>query len=93
MKSRRRVTPLHEALSLASATAGILVEGDAVAHKHAVEREMEQSDGDERTGIAMLRRALETPTRQIAAILLLTEAILTELPESKQAPVPEEAYS
>jgi chaperonin GroEL len=33
----------------------------------AVEREMEQSDGDERTGIAMLRRALETPTRQIAA--------------------------
>jgi chaperonin GroEL len=33
----------------------------------AMERAMEQSDGDERTGIAILRRALETPTRQIAA--------------------------
>jgi chaperonin GroEL len=32
-----------------------------------VEREMGQCDGDERTGIALLRRALETPTRQIAA--------------------------
>jgi chaperonin GroEL len=32
-----------------------------------VEREAEQCQGDERTGILMLRRALETPTRQIAA--------------------------
>ena len=32
----------------------------------AVEREADATDGDERTGILMLRRALETPTRQIA---------------------------
>ena len=32
-----------------------------------VEREMEACEGDERTGVAILRRALETPTRQIAA--------------------------
>ncbi len=32
-----------------------------------VEREAEQCQGDERTGLLMLRRALETPTRQIAA--------------------------
>jgi chaperonin GroEL len=33
----------------------------------AVEREAAQCDGDERTGVLMLRRALEAPTRQIAA--------------------------
>jgi len=32
----------------------------------AVEREAAAADGDERTGVLMLRRALETPTRQIA---------------------------
>jgi chaperonin GroEL len=32
-----------------------------------VEREMEACAGDERTGVGILRRALETPTRQIAA--------------------------
>jgi chaperonin GroEL len=32
----------------------------------AVEREAEQCSGDERTGVLILRRALETPTRQIA---------------------------
>jgi chaperonin GroEL len=32
-----------------------------------VEREMEACGGDERTGVGILRRALETPTRQIAA--------------------------
>ncbi|MFP5354899.1 MAG: chaperonin GroEL, partial [Gemmatimonadota bacterium] len=32
----------------------------------AVEREARQAEGDERTGILMLRRALEEPTRQIA---------------------------
>jgi len=32
----------------------------------AVEQEAEAAEGDERTGILMLRRALETPTRQIA---------------------------
>jgi chaperonin GroEL len=31
-----------------------------------VEREMEACEGDERTGVGILRRALETPTRQIA---------------------------
>jgi chaperonin GroEL len=31
-----------------------------------VEREMEACEGDERTGVAILRRALEIPTRQIA---------------------------
>jgi chaperonin GroEL len=32
----------------------------------AVEREAERATGDERTGVLILRRALETPTRQIA---------------------------
>jgi chaperonin GroEL len=32
----------------------------------AVEAEAAKAEGDERTGILMLRRALETPTRQIA---------------------------
>lgn len=32
----------------------------------AVEREADQSEGDERTGLLMLKRALEAPTRQIA---------------------------
>jgi chaperonin GroEL len=32
----------------------------------AVEQEAAKCDGDERTGVLMLRRALETPTRQIA---------------------------
>jgi chaperonin GroEL len=32
----------------------------------AVEREADAAEGDERTGAMMLRRALETPTRQIA---------------------------
>lgn len=32
----------------------------------AVEREESRTEGDERTGIAILRRALEAPTRQIA---------------------------
>jgi chaperonin GroEL len=32
----------------------------------AVEREESQCDGDERTGLRMLKRALEAPTRQIA---------------------------
>ena len=32
----------------------------------AVEREEGKCDGDERTGLQILRRALETPTRQIA---------------------------
>jgi chaperonin GroEL len=33
---------------------------------NAVEREAEQCTGDERTGVLILRRALESPTRQIA---------------------------
>jgi chaperonin GroEL len=33
----------------------------------AVEAEAEKAEGDERTGVLLLRRALETPTRQIAA--------------------------
>jgi chaperonin GroEL len=33
----------------------------------AVEREADQCTGDERTGVLMLRRALEAPTRQVAA--------------------------
>ena len=33
----------------------------------AVEHEAARCDGDERTGVLMLRRALEAPTRQIAA--------------------------
>jgi chaperonin GroEL len=33
----------------------------------AVEREAASCEGDERTGVLMLRRALEAPTRQIAA--------------------------
>ena len=32
----------------------------------AIEREESQCDGDERTGLRMLKRALEAPTRQIA---------------------------
>ena len=33
----------------------------------ALDREIEASTGDERTGVAILRRALQGPTRQIAA--------------------------
>ncbi|HEX9000532.1 MAG TPA: chaperonin GroEL [Blastocatellia bacterium] len=32
----------------------------------AIEKEADQSEGDERTGLLILKRALETPTRQIA---------------------------
>jgi chaperonin GroEL len=52
-----------------------------------------KADGDERTGIRILKQALEVPSRQIAVrlalehavsvagVLLLAEATLTELPE------------
>ena len=59
--------------------------------ERAVEKEEARCAGDERTGLRILRRALQTPTRQIAGnavsvagLLLLTEATLTEIPERRQ---------
>jgi len=69
LKSRKEA--FDDAISATkAAVAEGIVPGGGLALLRAipdVEREMERCDGDERTGIAMLRRALETPTRQIAA--------------------------
>lgn len=68
MKNRKEA--FEDAISAAQAAAeeGI-VPGGGVALLGAiaaVEREEKACDGDERTGVRILKRALETPTRQIA---------------------------
>lgn len=61
---------LDDAISATkAAVAEGIVPGGALALLRvieAVEREEGKSDGDERTGLQILRRALEAPTRQIA---------------------------
>ena len=68
MKSRKEA--LDDAISATkAAVAEGLVPGGGLALLRtiqAVEGEARQAEGDERTGLAILARALETPTRQIA---------------------------
>jgi chaperonin GroEL len=68
MKSRKEA--LEDAIS---ATKAAMAEGivpgaglTLLRAMDALDREESQADGDERTGIRMLKRALEAPTRQIA---------------------------
>ncbi len=69
LKSRKEA--FDDAISATkAAVAEGIVPGGGLALLRAipdVEREMEACQGDERTGVQILRRALETPTRQIAA--------------------------
>jgi chaperonin GroEL len=69
MKARKEA--FDDAISATkAATAEGIVPGGGLAllrAMDAVEREEERCDGDERTGMRILRHALETPTRQIAA--------------------------
>ncbi|MBM5810702.1 MAG: chaperonin GroEL [Gammaproteobacteria bacterium] len=68
MKSKKDA--LDDAISATkAAVAEGIVPGGGLAHLRvvaALEREAAQCDGDERTGITILRRALEAPARQIA---------------------------
>jgi chaperonin GroEL len=68
LKSRKEA--LDDAISATkAAVAEGIVPGGGLAFLRAidaVEREEEKADGDERTGLQILRRALEIPTRQIA---------------------------
>jgi chaperonin GroEL len=68
MKSKKEA--LDDAISATkAAVAEGIVPGGGLALLRAieaVEREESKCDGDERTGLQILRRALETPTRQIA---------------------------
>jgi chaperonin GroEL len=68
MKSRKEA--LDDAISATkAAVAEGIVPGGGLALLRAieaVEREEAKCEGDERTGLAILRRALEAPTRQIA---------------------------
>jgi chaperonin GroEL len=69
LKSRKEA--FDDAISATkAAVAEGIVPGGGLALLRAipdVEREAATGDGDERTGMLILRRALETPTRQIAA--------------------------
>ncbi|TAK53626.1 MAG: chaperonin GroEL [Gammaproteobacteria bacterium] len=68
MKSKKDA--LDDAISATkAAVAEGIVPGGGLAHLRlvaALEREAAQCEGDERTGITILRRALEAPARQIA---------------------------
>jgi chaperonin GroEL len=68
MKSKKEA--LDDAISATkAAVAEGIVPGGGLALLRTIEaaqREETQCDGDERTGVQILRRALETPTRQIA---------------------------
>jgi chaperonin GroEL len=68
MKSRKEA--LDDAISATkAAVAEGIVPGGGLAFLRcigAVEREEDQCEGDERTGVQILKRALEVPTRQIA---------------------------
>jgi chaperonin GroEL len=68
MKSRKEA--LDDAISATkAAVAEGIVPGGGLALLRAVEavaREETQSEGDERTGVQILKRALESPSRQIA---------------------------
>ena len=68
MKSKKEA--LDDAISATKAAVaeGIVAGGGLALLRaiEAVEREEQKSEGDERTGLMILRRALESPTRQIA---------------------------
>lgn len=61
MKSRKEA--FEDAIS---ATKAAMAEGIVPGAIEAVEREAANCEGDEHTGLLILKRALETPTRQIA---------------------------
>ena len=68
LKNRKEAFEDAISATRAAVTEGI-VPGGGLALLRAidpVEREAEQASGDERTGILILKRALESPTRQIA---------------------------
>jgi chaperonin GroEL len=68
MKSRKEALDDAIAATKAAVAEGIVPGGGLALLRaiEAVEREEGKSDGDERTGLQILRRALEAPTRQIA---------------------------
>ena len=68
MKSRKEALDDAIAATKAAVAEGIVPGGGLALLRavEAVEREAAAADGDERTGLQILARALETPTRQIA---------------------------
>jgi chaperonin GroEL len=68
MKSRKEALEDAVSSTKAAMAEGIVAGGGLTLLRaiEAVEREESQCDGDERTGLRMLKRALEAPTRQIA---------------------------
>jgi chaperonin GroEL len=68
MKSRKEAFEDAIAATRAAIAEGVVPGGGLALLRAipAVEKEAEAASGDERTGILVLRRALETPTRQIA---------------------------
>ena len=68
MKSRKEAFEDAIAATRAAIAEGIVPGGGLALLRAipAVEKEAEAASGDERTGILVLRRALEAPTRQIA---------------------------
>ncbi|HET9368996.1 MAG TPA: TCP-1/cpn60 chaperonin family protein, partial [Vicinamibacterales bacterium] len=69
LKSRKEAFDDAVAATKAAMAEGLVAGGGLSLLRaiDAVEREAEACSGDERTGILILRRALEVPTRQIAA--------------------------
>jgi chaperonin GroEL len=69
MKARKEAFDDAIAATKAATAEGIVPGGGLALLKamEAVEREEAECDGDERTGVRILRHALETPARQIAA--------------------------
>jgi chaperonin GroEL len=69
LKSRKEAFDDAVAATKAAVAEGIVPGGGLTLLRaiDAVELEAARSEGDERTGVLMLRRALEAPTRQIAA--------------------------
>jgi chaperonin GroEL len=69
LKSRKEAFDDAVAATKAAMAEGIVPGGGLALLRavEAVEREAAGCDGDERTGLLLLRRALEAPTRQIAA--------------------------
>jgi chaperonin GroEL len=68
MKSRKEAFDDAISATKAAIAEGIVPGGGLVLLRaiEAVEREAKQAEGDERTGLLIFKRALETPTRQIA---------------------------
>jgi chaperonin GroEL len=69
MKNRKEAFDDAVSATKAAVAEGIVPGGGLVFLRaiDAVERELAAATGDERTGVALLKRALEVPTRQIAA--------------------------